>query len=421
MNDISLNNNSIRPNIRFNSVMICLLAITYISPLIGSYLPFAVRLLFFIIWTISASSIDRGAFNFKNKIFKVWSLLFIWQLIMLIIGHINTSPKEIVAKFCIYYFPLMFSFVVRNYSFKELRHLFIGFLLIMLYMLVDNIRIGESNAEIFEDIYHGYGGPMTNAGRTSFVAMCMFYTGTCYLLFRSKITKILRFVCALSMVMSGYYILYINSRTTTSLLFLVLMAGLLSIPFFSRWKHGNRAFISFIIFAVAISLLDFGGFMSWLTGLFAGDERMNYRMQGLNDMATYGLQDSTFSGRFGLAMMSLSTWLNNIWSFLFGVGEVTTQEEAFMNGIGNHSEFIDFLGEYGIAGFYFMVVAFSSTIKFIYELFQEVYYKYAVAIIMVVLIIYSVFNKSMVEEMFCMMFLIIPVFLLYASQSKSTI
>ena len=75
-----------------------------------------------------------------------------------------------------------------------------------------------------------------------------------------------------------------------------------------------------------------------------------------------------YLSRIQIIALDFKTWLNNISSFLFGIGDHRYQaghlSEIYNIGISGHSDYFDFLAKYGIIGFTILNMLFVSLYKF---------------------------------------------------------
>ena len=121
------------------------------------------------------------------------------------------------------------------------------------------------------------------------------------------------------------------------------------------------------------------------------NERLANRMYDMQRTYNEGISDDSFSGRFGLEILSLRTWLQNPLTFLFGIGDHRVSDFGiqgfFMTGIGGHSEIIDSLARFGVVGFSIMATLFYRMSTFLVSLFDNPNVKKQVRIIIVIFIL----------------------------------
>ena len=98
------------------------------------------------------------------------------------------------------------------------------------------------------------------------------------------------------------------------------------------------------------------------------ESRLFNKIRDIQTAMTYGVDEDSFSNRWGLYMLSLKTWLESPSSFLFGIGEDKTivEKTGYTLGgalkIGGHSDFLDAFAKWGLLGssfiIWYMVMAF---------------------------------------------------------------
>ena len=115
--------------------------------------------------------------------------------------------------------------------------------------------------------------------------------------------------------------------------------------------------------------------------------------------------------RENLWLVSIKSWLSNLLTFFFGIGDHRASEDissVAKTGIGNHSDLFDTLGRYGLIGSLLIMNIFRLSFKHILSLFDKSR-KLQVMVIFMVLILYGFTKGIFVLGVGCALFLILPI------------
>ena len=172
-----------------------------------------------------------------------------------------------------------------------------------------------------------------------------------------------RIIAIVGLLLSLILNLFILQRAT-NVIFTIAEIGLILVFLFKRKSIIIALSIVMIGFALfALSSNSIVAVFDWLAAI-SPSERLSERFNDISMSIAFQDIESTsgsFARRHELAMISWDTFTSSIGSFLFGVGEHTSNN----NIIGNHNFFIDILAQYGIIGGILVFIYFKKQ----YQLF----------------------------------------------------
>lgn len=375
-----------------NKLFFCLYIIFAFTPLLSSMLYIQMGLM--VAWGITILPLGR----IKKK---DWTLLIIigswlvYAITLRIIGFSSAAWGNYGIQ-VMFYFPLVVFMTYRSLlTEREQYHLicFVG--IVMLINMLDNIyllvRYPGANIELnFSDMYSNL-----NLGNSSFTFVMMLLLLVCfgYFLNRKRWYVI--------PVLAGVFYLVISSKTTAFLVFLIFAYLMVVEKAAAKLPIRYRAMI--MILGVGI-LLFLYRFSLEIVSVFTNNEYILVRLKAL----VKGDTSSVYLARWGLAMLSISTFLEHP---LFGIGYVKADfalVDYASTGIGHHSELIDHLGRYGMIGIVFYLLIFCNFYRYVKRLYGEKQDKVSVGMIYVAFMLYSVLNNSIDVAAGVVFFYVLP-------------
>lgn len=355
-----------------------------------------------------------------NPLGRWWLVYLFLYVMMVIIGFSSTNLNFVITRLPFFIIPSIGYFVIKHYNKKEKIILLMAFTLIYAANLVYNIFLGIQLPEIFEEQSSNEESlqlaVLMNIATTGFIVVGYWLIGALLMATLCVKERFWKMLSLLLIVPIAYYMLFQNTRGTAILLLMVELVGLL-LAYFEPPRKGNRR-AYYIISTVSLMLLVFIVFiplMSWLMEHLQS-ERLADRLNDLLDFRRGGgninnVKEGSFTGRILLAQTSLNSFLSSPISILIGIGDHTQAVGMDMvkSGIGNHSEFIDVLGRYGLVGAF----VFWKIMKSYYRLLRHMtthreIQKY-VDIIFVVFILSGILNNIFYPAMEMFLFMIFPI------------
>lgn len=262
---------------------------------------------------------------------------------------IGNTFNQIAALFWI----IVFYFVFDYYSIEEKRKITNVFTIIILinilYNVVINILIPGASSKVLRlDWYPNLANK--NIGGTRFSTLCLFFFITCLLIFVNSKDKRQRRKYLIFAIISAFYIVFCGMRMT------VIILSILVTVLIYLTKDINRRNIPIVIILILLTITIIVFSEQILSGLVAllPSGRISDRVIDILSSMKVGIDDDSFSGRFGLTKTSISTFTGSIRNFLIGIGDHRVFGEGlsgyYGTGIGGHSEFFDTLARFGILG-----------------------------------------------------------------------
>lgn len=413
----------------FNMIMVVLMAIIVITPYLSRTVPSIIRLLLFIIWTIDVFSHSRNN-SILTEGFGLarWLIILLcWQFILSLVGYSSLKPTNIIMRIPVYCIPIIGMYSVNHYSYREIKTLFSLLLIIVLVNLIDNVRLEIISPGFFDAFKRSDESfAVTNGGSTSFVCSILAVIPILYLRYTNininiKTKKIYYLVY---MVLSVYYIIFINSRATVLFILIFYIIMLMFERRTARFEGGRGIRSFFLIFLLIIIIIAFIPSLEFLARILP--DRLSFRILDVVDSINSRQIDDSGEGslysRWYLATISINTWLSSPMHIIMGKGEDVALSGSFVDlvrlGIGQHSEFADFLAKYGLIGAFLLYKSLSSMIKYILSLCNDYLMKREVLVMLLGFLLMSIFNNSLIDNYLTVLFIILPLSIIVTQKEK---
>lgn len=405
---------------KLNFWITILLATIAFTPFLNRNVSEIAKVLILALWCCTAFT---GGFHFNNKVSKWWLLFLFYQAITVIVGHSNMSINTIVSRTTIYSIPIMVTHVVNNYSIRSQRNMQRILLIVLLYNVISNVIIGIRNPDIYNtlNVVDKHDSDLlTNAGSTSFVSICLFTIPLCWILVKYGAGRWFKIICAVLLVASAYFMVFVNSRATALLLLIIIVFGYIIPIKLTEDRHNtSRKYLLLILILIAI-YLGFIPFLELLAKLFANMDgmagRLSTRMLDIIQFIQLGadvnsMGDGSFLKRILLWQTSWNTFIENMANCVFGIGEdvhLWDYYSLLSSGVGSHSTILDCLAQYGIIGGFFLYKCFTSSFNFIKHQINIVVLEKRFELVIGVFVIYSILNISLTSDLLFMLLFLYP-------------
>ena len=368
-------------------------------------------------WAVTTIFVPHANIRIFSYRYLIWWLVYTaWVFLMFAIGHSNEPMTKLVAQLPFYSIPIMMAVVIRCYNFKEKRTLWFAILVIFLYNLGDNLLLSSQDIEIYDRIgeYLADSTWDTNAGSTTHNVQCLFMCAIFWYISQNTNYKLVKILSIVFLIMSSYYILFINNRTI-SLMTWLYMIGM----FFLTIRKGYRfksmsSLLKSSIVILLIVIIFAAPLIEILLSVFADSDRMSGRLEQLLSFSSnhsVNSGDSDLYARYILWLTSIQTFFSSIPNFLVGVGEDVHQGDVMglvRSGVGYHSEFFDLAAKYGIIG----VIMVTSFLKHLFSFLRKLCGSdkeiTMLNIILMGFILYSFFNCPFRGSIFFVLFIFMP-------------
>lgn len=395
----------------FNVLLIALLAVVFDIMILPDVLPNFVPILLFLLWCISAFFIEGNLIKTVKRSESVWWIvILLWEAIWVLFGFSDILFTNILFRIPAYCLPIVLSFVIRYYYYREKVLLFVVLFLIILFNIVKNDIIGYYNPSMYElsriDDF--------TANSTTFTAVSLFFFPVCFLLLKNQTSKYIKLAAWFSIGATAYYFFVLNSRGIAFFLFLIILTGFLFSPKRS-FNNINPLYLNITVLSLILFFyLLFNPFIDALSVVFAGNERMLTKFNNITDFTQSPNMhnDGSLESRIQLTQVSLHTWIGSLTNFFFGKGEQIIDDNSMQGlinaGVGEHSQFFDYLARYGLLGGIILYKAVKNTFSFVLRRARNTKMYNRIFVILFVFILYSFMNNSLIGNILFVVFLVLP-------------
>ena len=303
----------------------------------------------------------------KSNIFSfliAYIIFAAFQVLYKITGVSTTGIGMYVNMVAFFFFFLVLFPLMERTDMKQKVFLFGVTLFAILFTILENTIMYIRYGFVYFTAIAEKDASLSNATNTAYSTAIVIFCG--WVLIAILHDRVRRNLWILLFCVLNAFNLFIAQRAIT-LLLSVLMYVLIIV--FSS-KQTVWVFVLMIAGAFAVLLLYLNS-SAVLTFARAhiGSERIAYKLLQIQkaleagDIARGG---GSLSARYKLYMLSLRTWLSSPKTFLVGIGEHWDSNKQ----IGNHSQFLDVLAQYGLVGavFFYFCVYKSMAVLFSYYL-----------------------------------------------------
>lgn len=326
-----------------------------------------------------------------------------------VLGYCITNPF-------VYFAPVMaLAIIDRCGNESQIRFLLHFISLAVAINVLDSIRLtytlGIENMayQQFAGILAEEGISGLNLGGSLFVNMVVFYANVMFFAFLKTKNGTEKILFLLYFIISAYFIIMCSLKGSAVVLLLVSIA----LQFISN--RGGLHFNRIVVFTV-IAFLFFSVFRDniiYFLISIIGSNRIADRLIVFTTTASVA-DSGTFMARERLWLVSVHSWLQNIVTFFFGIGDHNWNEFSTTDasGIGNHADLFDVLGRYGLVG---GVVLYSS-IKIYYDYLKEKFgslFKFEIISFLILIILMGTTKKFVAGEPAIVIFILFPLCLKY--------
>ena len=340
----------------------------------------------------------------------LYSLLVIFYNLL---GISSTSPAEVFQHLQFFFFILIMELMAGVKEKKKLRIAFFMAVLIVAVNVVDNIYISILYPEI-NTMRHYMDEKFLaqiNAGGGWFYTMSLFFFNICFFGFMhsGEKLKIAMLICS---IFSAIYIIgYCNKASVVVFFIMSLLLQLLAY----KCKSVKTFYVSCFVVA-GIATLLVGALQEVIVDFIISvspSDRLTQRLVLLVDANNVEANESTLTSRQNLYWLSIETWLSNISSFLFGIGDHRASFDVEKTGIGQHSDFADSLARYGVLGLSLLLPILIKAFKLLMSFFDKKY-RTSVVCIIIAFICCGITKKVFLPSAGFLLFILFPLFSLYS-------
>lgn len=396
---------ALKPNFinRILTLLVFLFSITTFLPGIfgGSSRIISVGLLF-VFFIVMLFCYFSESFTQKKLVF--WILIFsLFIIFYKLIGYSTASwgnyYMQISCLMSIFLIVLMNDYCTR----KQRLFILLSSVIFIIYLIYQDIQLGVRVSDIYnqEELLH-VNAASTVFNSTVLILGCIFL----FLCFRQNI-KMYKVIYISLFIFISYYLIFFGERGSIVLtLFLMLFL-------FIYISAGRSVLKLILIFFGGICcflyLLDSNSIFSFLLSISPSD-RLSDRIIDLMQTTEKGLSENSFSGRFGLYIVSIESFLSSAKSILIGIGDHRLEgiEGYYRSGIGGHSEIIDSFARYGLVGVIILVLLMRKYYDYLISLFVDLKDVKIIKLLFYIFIFLSLTKTVLYTSVGLVFFLLLP-------------
>ena len=325
------------------SLLIIVQEIPFLQRQVGGYWLYVPFILLLGISTVSRRiNLKRSNVGFVLSTLFYFGIAFLYKLV----GISSAGYGHDIHPILFYVLFLSMFFVIdmnRTQKIYTLWIISLSMFVTVITNIIDFRRLGDTYFDAFR--YETFLNT-TNIIPTQYSGALMLMGGVLLIAILHDSNLIRKSIWIVLFVISNLFNLLVMQRTIT-LIFSIAMYALI-ILFNAR----QRAFVSLLTLVGAVGLivviLNYETVLTYVGQLF-GDSRIAAKLNQITRYLNSGdIQEAggSLTARYNLYFTSISTWLGSMRSFLFGIGDHISSNRR----IGNHSQFFDVLGQYGVLG-----------------------------------------------------------------------
>ncbi len=410
-----------------NMIPIILITLYYYTHFIEGTYSFFIPLCSSLFWLIHSFTICNISVVLFNKESRWWMAYAFISIMMTVLGFSSTNLSFFISRLPYYLLPPMGYFIIRKYNLKEIKTLLCFIVIIFLANLIYNINLWVILPNVFElqessELSIQY-GVLMNIATTSFIAVCLFSIGCCYMLWETVHGKLFKITILIFCGLNVFYILFVNSRGTAVLLLLVEIIALLVARFEPRKNSRKLYYFSSTVIIISVASFVIVPLLLWIIQNL-DSARLAERFEDFISFTrssgdVNSLSEGSMAQRIALAETSLRSFLSIPLSILIGIGDhtVSVGMDLHKSGIGNHSEFIDVLGRYGLLGafvFYKILKTYYNKLRSLTN--KRIILKYT-NVVFLTFILYGFLNNVFTPVIEIFIFIVMPMIIILTNNS----
>lgn len=347
----------------------------------------------------------------------IWiSWILMYRLVGISSAAWGNYYKQIFFFFFIFVGQFYINFMGKDYCERLLNVVF----LVSMFNIVQNIYLlclyPNASVELnYSSLYNE-----TNIGGTMFSFYTVLMAGLILMIFKNKSKT--KLICIIAFFLCAVYI-FLAARATAIIMLSITIFLYGYFRFMSKRVKMER-----ILYFISMLLLCFLGWkfaplvLEFISNR-VDNARITDRLMAVANLLAGNLtqDDIALVGRIDLYFLSVSTFLENIKNFIFGVGYHTTENLTsswyYSIGVGGHSEFLDLAARYGLIG----IILIANILRLFYKSITK--HKnfncyYVAKVIFMIFIFYSFVNNSFDPSIGMLLFLALPINIYYINMQK---
>ncbi len=354
----------------------------------------------------------RGKISIRKENYRFaacFAILWVLKLSYKVLGVSSTGWGIYINDFSHYFFCFAMLLAVPRMDEKQKRFVFAVIIVTVLFSSIQNMILHERlGARLFHSLSNSTN--VNNITSTQFSSAVMLMSGTSLICFlHGKKKKHLWLVLFIVLI-------WFNLSVAERAINVILTVGMVvMIIIFNRKRKiiVNLLLVLMTVIFVFI-ILNYGVVIDYISYLI-GSDRITMKLNQIKrafDAGDIVAGGGSLAARYRLYMLSVRTWLSSFTSFLVGIGEHYSSNLR----IGNHSQFLDVLGQYGLIGALLLFYTVAWTMKkvfFILPISKGMPIYRQISAVCAIFVIRGILGVVMYGAIAIQMFLFLPLAVTY--------
>lgn len=410
----------------FYFVLTCIYGIIVLTPISAEIMHPFVLPVFVALWLVLALLFTGDKTKFKSLLLVYFLLLTFLLVGYKNIGYSSAQWGTVFTQICFYSTFLLF-FLYRKHLLCLNDKLFAVIVVCIILNLISNIYIGNIYEDIssmmYDETYRENMEGKLNVGGTPFNTFMLLVYFICVFMFLNDRRKKVRLIMLLVASLDVYYLLFYGHRGSivTTLVFFTILFPIFRLSTVSKTKK----YISLILLLIIglFVYIFYDDILNWVISI--SSDRLAYRFEDLKSSTKSGISEDSFSGRLGLALMSLGTFFRSVISIFFGIGDHRWEDVGWNAiktiGIGGHSQICDTLARYGLLGATLIYGLFASFYRELKKMTGSPYIQKQVKIIFIFFIFLSLTKETFLPDIGFVILVFFPCAIMFLQEKPRSI
>lgn len=406
---------SIKKYNTFNFLLVTILCIIFLTRYLNERIPRQIQVVAVVFLMICSipnlfSLLRKSFIHFKliSCVFAISSIILLYYILGYSTAASGNYFSQVVFFLCIYIAMISGEYMSQ----KQKMYFIIALLSVatinLCYNVIINIIYPNASYQTL-NLHRGWNSELEGLaiGTTGFNTFTLLFFNICFFLFLNCQSKKYKMTFLILSGLSVYYI-YLGQRGSVTL-FMVLSIFLL---LYTKEKKNirRRKFIPVVfLILIFIMCIIFSEEILKLLMVIFPSERLQIRFNSLLETLNTGVNEESFTGRYGLYWVSIDSFFSSLKSVLIGIGDHRTEVSNFAaTGIGGHSELLDSLARYGLLGFSFITIIYISAYQLTNNFFKGLRGQGQIKYIFLIFILCSMFKVVFTPIIGISIFIMLP-------------
>ncbi len=354
----------------------------------------------------------RGTYYKKHPRLMLFTFLYLFICIIYRFIGVSSAPPGTLALHILFFLFLLFMIILPyGISLKQNNVIFYATILVVLFNILDNIRLCLTYPEIYVLVNRDMDplGENLNIGSSKFYNALFFFFTISFFGFLNSNKRETKYIMLICVLLTSLFI-FVFCLKAAIIVFTCLSTFLL---FFAKKAQNIRSFLlriflpAMIVYGLVNIFSDY--IIESISNIFTSERLVNRLVLLIDsDSASTG----TVEARENLWLMSINTWTDSFTNFLFGIGDHRANwsagQTASDTGIGQHSDIFDSFARYGILGVLILLQILYLGFKYLLSLFGK-QYKIQLFVIIAIFLLFGLTKGVFQPDISFVLFILLPV------------